>query len=68
MQTGDSKIVVELIKREDGTVAALGGSFELPLKEAEKLVKAGTHKFENKPLRASEDKAAKEQITEEGKK
>lgn len=59
MQIGNLKTVYELIKREDGTTCGIGNSLEVESKEAEKLVKAGTHKFEDKPLGASESSIKK---------
>lgn len=44
--------LVELIKREDGSVAAYGNSIEVEQAEAKKLIEAGTHKDLSTPLSA----------------
>lgn len=61
-------VVYEVFKREDGSVYGLGGSYELPQDEAQKLVDAGTHKFEDKPYGekpAPQKKAAKAPVIED---
>lgn len=46
-------IVYELIFRDDGTVCALGNSFDVPEDEAHELVLTGNYKYADVPLGAT---------------